>query len=259
MVGALQAIRFAREQGWPFLGTWGGFQHALVEYARNVLGIEDAEHEESAPTAPTLLVSKLADSLVGKTQKIKILAGSLVQRAYGRDEVSEQFACNYGLNPQFQDKVAKGQLKITGVDLYGEVRVFEVLDHPFYVATLFLPQISSAPGSPHPLIVAYLRAALAFRTSGKIKKWNQHITGAIAEAFYGAVPSPIRTKVKAFLTPDLWAITENFCRKYRGPQEKAGTSIGWSVSSRLLCMWLILEIDHPAFWPWNAFFHPSEV
>ena len=134
-----------------------------------MLGIEDAEHEESAPGAPTLLVSKLADSLVGKTQKIKILPGSLVHRAYGREEVIEQFACKYGLNPQFQGKVEEGRLKITGVDLYGEARVVEVLDHPFYVATLFLPQISSAPGSAHPLIVAYLRAALAFRTPGKKK------------------------------------------------------------------------------------------
>jgi CTP synthase (UTP-ammonia lyase) len=137
-----------------------------------VLGIEDAEHEESAPGAPTLLVSKLASSLAGKTQKIKILPGSIVHRVYGRDEVSEQFACNYGLNPQFQDKIEKGRLKITGVDLYGEVRVVEVLDHPFYVGTLFLPQISSAPGSPHPLIVAYLRAALIFQTSGKKNKQN---------------------------------------------------------------------------------------
>ena len=82
-----------------------------------MLGIEDAEHEESAPGALTLLVSKLASSLAGKTQKIKILPGSLVHRTYGRDEVSEQFACNYGLNPQFQNKIEKGKLKITGVDL----------------------------------------------------------------------------------------------------------------------------------------------
>jgi len=135
-----------------------------------VLGIEDAEHEESSPGAPTLLVSKLASSLAGKTQKIKILPGSLAHRTYGRDEVSEQFACNYGLNPQFQNRIEKGKLEITGVDLYGEVRIIEVLDHPFYVATLFLPQISSAPGSPHPLIVAYLKAAAAFRKSGKKKQ-----------------------------------------------------------------------------------------
>jgi CTP synthase (UTP-ammonia lyase) len=132
-----------------------------------VLGIKDAEHEESAPSATTLLVSKLASSLVGKTETIKILPDSLARRAYGRDEVPEQFACSYGLNPQFRDKFQKGRLKITGVDLDGEVRVVELSGHPFYVATLFLPQISSAPESPHPLIVAYLRAALAFEASGK--------------------------------------------------------------------------------------------
>ena len=130
-----------------------------------MLGIEDGEHEETAPSAPTLLVSKLACSLVGRTQSIKIIPGSLAHRAYGQEEVTEQFACNYGLNPQFRDKVEKGQLKITGVGLDGEVRVVEVSDHPFYVATLFLPQISSDQERPHPLIVAYLRAALAFHNS----------------------------------------------------------------------------------------------
>ncbi len=135
-----------------------------------MLGMEDAEHEETSPGAPTLLVSKLTCSLVGKTQAIKILPGSLLHRAYGRDEVTEQFACNYGLNPRFRDKVEKGRLKITGVDLDGEVRSVEVTDHPFYVATLFLPQISSVPERPHPLIAAYLRAALVFRTSGKKKQ-----------------------------------------------------------------------------------------
>jgi CTP synthase (UTP-ammonia lyase) len=131
-----------------------------------VLDIEDAEHEESSPSAPTLLVSKLSGSLVGKTQTIKILPGSLLHRAYGREEVTEQFACNYGLNPQFRDKIEKSQLKITGVDLDGEVGAVEVFDHPFYVATLFLPQIFSKPKSPHPLIVAYLKAAAGFRTTG---------------------------------------------------------------------------------------------
>jgi CTP synthase (UTP-ammonia lyase) len=127
-----------------------------------VAGIEDAEHEETAPNAPTLLISKLASSLAGKTQKIKLVPGSLLHRIYGRDEATEQFACNYGFNPQFVVQVATGRLKVTGVGLDGEVRAVEIIDHPFYVATLFLPQVSSALGSPHPLIVAYLTAAFAF-------------------------------------------------------------------------------------------------
>jgi CTP synthase (UTP-ammonia lyase) len=133
------------------------------------LGIEDAEHEETAPNAPTLLISKLPGSLVGRTQAIKILPGSLLHSAYGRDEATEQFACNFGFNPRFRDKIQGGRLTITGVGLDGEVRAVEIPGHPFYVATLFLPQVSSGPGSPHPLIVAYLRAALAFRWSGEKK------------------------------------------------------------------------------------------
>jgi CTP synthase (UTP-ammonia lyase) len=163
MDGALEGIRFARERGRPFFGTWGGFQHALVEYARNVLGIRDAEHEESAPGASTLFISKLACSLVGKTQKIEIAPDSLASQAYGGKEVLEQFFCNYGLNPAFRAEIDQGDLVVSGVDSEGEVRIVEIPAHPFYLATLFLPQVASKPDSPHPLIAAYLQAAVAVK------------------------------------------------------------------------------------------------
>ena len=131
------------------------------------MGVQDADHEESAPNAPTLLISRLTCPLVGKTQTIKIAPGSLVHQAYENEEVVEQFTCSYGLNPEFFEKFEKGPLKFTGVDLDGEVRIVELTDHLFYVATLFQPQLSSTPENPHPLIVAYLRAALAFQTSEK--------------------------------------------------------------------------------------------
>ena len=127
----------------------------------------DAEHEQTAPDAPTLLIRKLTCSLVGKTQTVRIKRGSLAYRAYGQEEVTEQFRCNYGLNPQFRDRVEKGPLKIAGVDLEGEARIAELTDHPFYIATLFLPQISSRPERPHPLIVKYVKAARAFQSSRK--------------------------------------------------------------------------------------------
>ncbi len=123
------------------------------------MGIQDADHEETAPDAPLLIINRLACSLVEKTQAIKIAPDSRADRAYGRQEVTEKFACNYGLNPQFQDKLFQGKLRSTGMDLGGETRIVELSDHPFYVATLFLPQISSEPAKPHPLIVAYLKAA----------------------------------------------------------------------------------------------------
>jgi CTP synthase (UTP-ammonia lyase) len=136
-----------------------------VEYARNVLGIHDAEHEETAPGAPTLLITRLASSLVGKTQTIKVKPGSCAYEAYKEREVTEQFHCNYGVNQRFYSQLDQGLLKITGVDLEGGARIVEISDHLFYVATLFLPQTSSKPERPHPLIVAYLRAILAAKTS----------------------------------------------------------------------------------------------
>jgi CTP synthase (UTP-ammonia lyase) len=72
MEGALSAIRLARERGIPLLGTCGGFQHIIVEYARQVLGLDDAEHEESAPQASRLFISRLACSLAGRTLTITL-------------------------------------------------------------------------------------------------------------------------------------------------------------------------------------------
>lgn len=129
------------------------------------MGIQDADHEETAPDAPLLIISKLACPLVGTTQAIKIMPGSRAYQAYGRREVMEKFSCNYGLNPRFQDNLFEGKLRSTGTDLGGETRIVELSDHPFYVATLFLPQIISFPEKHHPLIVSYLRAALKFRNA----------------------------------------------------------------------------------------------
>jgi CTP synthase (UTP-ammonia lyase) len=136
-----------------------------VEYARNVLAIQDAEHEETAPDAPRLVISKLTCSLVGTTQPLTILPGTLAHRAYGRAAVLEQFACNYGLNPVYHEHFGQGGLKIAGRDETGEVRLVELAAHRFFMATLFLPQLSSSPAQPHPLIVAYLQATQQFQMS----------------------------------------------------------------------------------------------
>ncbi len=133
-----------------------------MEYARNVLGIEGAEHEETAPGAPTLVVSRLTCSLVGKTEDLMISPHTIAHRAYGKDETTEQFRCNFGLNPNYLTHFSRALLKITGRDKAGEARIVELSGHPFFVATLFLPQLSSYPNVPHPLVVAFLKAADAF-------------------------------------------------------------------------------------------------
>jgi CTP synthase (UTP-ammonia lyase) len=89
--------------------------------------------------------------------------GTLAHRAYGKEEVVEQLHCNYGLNPIYREQIGKRELKITGVDADGEVRIVELSHHRFFLATLFVPQLSSTRDMPHPLIGAFLKAARAFR------------------------------------------------------------------------------------------------
>jgi len=98
---------------------------------------------------------------VGKTETVRIAAGSLALEAYGQEQAAEQFSCNFGLSPIFDRGLDWGRLRITGVGPAGEARIVELSGHPFYVATLFLPQMSSKPDRPHPLIKAFLKAALA--------------------------------------------------------------------------------------------------
>lgn len=107
------------------------------------------------------MIGKLACSLVGTTQAIHILPGTLAHRVYGKTEAVESFRCSYGLNPGYRDRIDRGGFSISGVGSNGEARMVELSGHRFFVATLYLPQLSSREGVPHPLIVAYLGAALA--------------------------------------------------------------------------------------------------
>jgi CTP synthase (UTP-ammonia lyase) len=157
--GALSGIRYAREHRRPFLGTCGGFQHAVIEYARNVLGFADAEHAENDPYASRLFISALSCSLAGKTMQVHIDTTSRVYSYYQQMCVEEQYYCNFGLNPAYRSIVHDGGLRAAGVDQDQEARILELPEHPFFVATLFVPQITSTPERPHPLIMAYLRAA----------------------------------------------------------------------------------------------------
>ena len=158
MDGALAAIRFAREQRVPLLGTCGGFQHIILEYARNVLGFKDADHEESSPNASRLFISRLACSLVGRTMTIRLEPGSLISKLYRKPTAQEQYLCNFGVNPDYVDTLRSGALRIVGSDDEGVVRAVEMAGHPFLIGTLFLPQHTSTPAAPHPLISGFLQA-----------------------------------------------------------------------------------------------------
>jgi CTP synthase (UTP-ammonia lyase) len=129
------------------------------------MGIQDAEHEETAPQAAHLLISKMVCSLAGKAGIVKIVPGTIAYRLYGKEEVTEQFRCNYGLNPEYQEIVRQGELRMSGTGPDGEARIVELPDHHFFVATLFVPQLSSTLERPHPLIVGYVQAAMDFQNS----------------------------------------------------------------------------------------------
>lgn len=158
MEGALWAIRYARENNVPFLGTCGGFQHALIEYARNVAGIGNAEHAETNPAASNLVISPLACSLVEQTGTIRLKENSLIRKACGKAEIREGYHCRYGLNPVFRERLENGGLQFTGWDENGDARAVELSGHPFFVATLFQPERSALREETHPLIVAFVRA-----------------------------------------------------------------------------------------------------
>ena len=159
--GALDGIRYARENQVPFLGTCGGFQHLVIEYARNVMGFTQASHAETDPYASCLFITALSCSLVGKSMEVAIEPGSRAAAAYAADRSTEAFYCNFGLNPIYRAQLERAGLEVTGRDQDGEVRIVELPAHPFFLGTLFVPQARSEPGRPHPLVLEFCRAALA--------------------------------------------------------------------------------------------------
>jgi CTP synthase (UTP-ammonia lyase) len=180
MDGALRGIQYARKHAIPFLGTCGGFQHAMIEYARNVLGLAEADHAESNPDAALPLMAPLTCSLVEQSGAITFRPGSRVATIYGRLEAEEQYHCSFGLNPRYQSLLEEGGIEITGWDSSGEARVFELPGHPFYLGTLFQPERSALKDVAHPLIRAFLEAASALRSkAASANGKQQHIERGI--------------------------------------------------------------------------------
>jgi CTP synthase (UTP-ammonia lyase) len=159
----LWAIRRARERGIPCFGTCGGFQHMVLEYARDVLGFHDAQHAEYDPYASRLFLTQLACSLVGREMRLSFVAGSRVAAIYGALEATEAYYCDFGVNPEHAPLLGAGPLRITGSDAEGEARVIELPRHAFFLGTLFVPQTRSTPDAPHPLVTAFVEAAIAVR------------------------------------------------------------------------------------------------
>jgi CTP synthase (UTP-ammonia lyase) len=169
MDGMLRGIEFARRRNWPFLGTCGGFQYTLIEVARNVLDIKDADSAENNSGSQNIVIHPVscavpnrsgpAPKLSGVIPEIRIQPGSYLHSIYKKDVVAEEFFCNYEMNPEFERAIITAGFPIVARGEKGEARVIESPAHRFFIASLFQPQLSSKPGIPHPIIVELLRAA----------------------------------------------------------------------------------------------------
>ena len=169
MDGMLKGIEFARKRDWPFLGTCGGFQYAVIECARNVLGIKDADTAENNSGSTNIIIYPVAcavpdragnaPKLSGLVPEIRIRPGSYLQTFYSKDVITEEFFCNFELNPDFEWCSIEAGFPIAARGPQGEVRAIESPTHRFFIATLFQPQLSSRPDNPHPLVLAFVQAA----------------------------------------------------------------------------------------------------
>jgi CTP synthase (UTP-ammonia lyase) len=156
----LEAIRRARTSGMPILGTCGGFQYMLVEFARNVAGLDDAAHAETDPGAADPVVARLSCSLVGEERRVTAVPGTRVAELCGAEPFTGFHWCNYGLAAAHEAALQAAGLVVAARAPDAGVEAVELPGHPFYLATLFQPQVgSAASGRVHPLIEALVSAA----------------------------------------------------------------------------------------------------
>ncbi len=159
MQGAINGISYARTNKIPFMGTCGGFQHAILEFARNVLNIKGATHAEGDGESEQSLTAPLACSLSGIETNISLKSDSLAFKLYQKAKIGEKFRCSYGIGTNSLGLFENSQLYFSGVDDNQQVVMAELQEHPFFIMTLFQPQLSSTADNAHPIISAFLNAA----------------------------------------------------------------------------------------------------
>ena len=167
--GMLKGIEFARRRDWPFLGTCGGFQYALIECVRNVLGIKDADTAENNSGSKNIVIYPVAcavpdraqgrPSFPARSRKSACALALICSRFIRRTPVTEEFFCNFEVNPDYEWAAMEAGFPVVARGPQGEIRAIESPTHRFYIATLFQPQLSSQPGKPHPLVLAFVQAA----------------------------------------------------------------------------------------------------
>ena len=167
--GMVEAIRYARESGLPYFGICLGMQTAIIEFARNVLGLDDSHSSEFAPECSnpviTLMESQQHVTDMGGTMRLgaypcRLERGSRAAGAYGQPEVSERHRHRYEVANKYRDAFVENGLVLSGLSPDGSlVEIVELADHPWFVGCQFHPELQSRPTRPHPLFAAFVGAA----------------------------------------------------------------------------------------------------
>lgn len=164
--GKIRAIKILRENEKPVLGICFGFQLMVVEIARNLIGLEKANSTELDPSTPhpviDLLPSQQSLTMLGGTMRlgakpIKLLRGTKVFEAYGRDVISERHRHRYGVNPKYLERFEDVGFTVSGFSYDGVIEFMELRGHPFFVGTQAHPEFKSRPLAPSPIYMHFLR------------------------------------------------------------------------------------------------------
>jgi CTP synthase len=182
--GKIQAVRYAREHGVPYLGICLGMQLAIIEYARDVAGLEGAhstEFNKASPHPVIALITEWQDqkgtveerteqSNLGGTmrlgaQEVRISHGSLAHAVYGADAIRERHRHRYEFNNNYLQKLMNAGLRFSGFSRDGLVEIIELPHHPFFIASQYHPEFRSTPRDGHPLFTGFIRAARDYRAA----------------------------------------------------------------------------------------------
>ncbi|MED5370912.1 MAG: CTP synthase [Myxococcota bacterium] len=171
--GKIAAVRYARENKLPFFGICLGLQVATIEFARNVLGLSDANSREFSPDAGHMVIELMDEQheVVDKggtmrlgTWPCQLAADSLAARVYGASDIQERHRHRYEVNPAYHARLVEGGMRLSGTSPDGKlVEMVELQEHPYFIACQFHPEFKSRPLRPHPLFSSFVKAAIEQR------------------------------------------------------------------------------------------------
>jgi CTP synthase len=186
--GMVEAIRHARESGLPFLGICLGMQTAIIEFARNVLGLDDSHSAEFAPECENAVISLMESQQhvtdMGGTMRLgaypcRLQEGTLAHAAYRVSEVSERHRHRYEVSNGYREQFVANGLRLSGLSPNGLlVEIVELENHPWFVGCQFHPELQSRPTRPHPLFAGFVGAALRSRRATHPEREGAYVEAA---------------------------------------------------------------------------------